>query len=733
MQLAHKGNLQLLQSCQNQLRLGSTASFPTSGPDDSTSQERQSHVSKKRQPFRSQNGEAISDIGYEERVPYPYSEDNVHYSPSRGQEAVTASTKPAFTLESHRGIRDQQQIEYEREVLEALHEENPQRLLEALAQASKYFRYFRDLPTTTLSEIIYMLQPSEFIDREKALYQELHPDHIVALGHGTPQLTSLFEDYANSMQRLMLHWKASGKHFGLKEYKAFLNVARAVGDGSVANGIWNELRRENIPLDTEAVNLFMEARCWSGAYSPGYGHNLRVTKLNQEKRSLLADEETPREPGFEGFRVGVFGIRAEMTAVFDEMVDQGLNPDADTFMHLMVAMGREGDLAGAKSILQRVWAIDVDEIVGAQEELPEKSAMVSPSSALYPSERLLYIVAHVFGSNNDASTALRVVDYISYKYDIPIDLKTWQELVSWTYVLSAPRSQGPEEKKVDLRTGQLPITAMSDLWKVMRSPPYNVQPSTTMFFQRISNLRKRAFLQPMLNTMREMRVVHQAQVERYKQSMIDCIRAMLRGRLNSSKKPYFSLDQQCAALERSADLRLERLAEFRDFTCMKRALSYLLEVQRWTSRHGPHFYNVLWQRIGVHNAIAEFGCYMDRLGYRYHVRTGEIHIQPIRIAMAVDLTESSIPGIQAVNGTNVYHLTSSKYERYGSLGSMHWDDVEFEDDEEDFGDHIARSWLASEAQDGNHHDESTLEPLDSAGDLLDLSREERNEGQIGET
>ena len=719
--LAHKKNRPLRRPCQSQLRVASTASFQGSDPNGSRTGQRKHRLSELLQSLQSQDDEAAGDASHGERVP-DISRNEKAQSPLRTTEQkVDTSTAPDFALRSNLETKDQAQIEREQEVLEALHDEDPHRLLEALAQASKYFRYFRDLPTPTLSEIIFILQPAEFIDREKAIYQELHPDHIVDLGHGTPQLASLFENYANSMERLMSDWRKSGKRFGLKEYKALLNVARAVGNGPAADSIWKDLSRENIQLDTEAVNLFMEARCWSGAYNPGYNHTLRVIKMTQEMRSQPADEERSPESGFETFRVGVSGIRTEMINTFDDVIAQGLNPDADTFMHLMVAMGREGDLAGVKSILQRVWAVDVDEIVGAQEQLPERSTIAPVTSPLHPSERLLYMVAHIFGSNNDASTALRVVDFISYKYEMPIDLKTWQELVSWTYTLSAPRSQGPEEKKVDLRTGQLPITAFSDLWKIMRSPPYNVQPTMMMHFQRVSNLRRRAFLQPMLNAMREMRGVHQTQVQRYKECMMNHIQSKLRRPLDPLKKPFFSKGQQHDALEQSADLRLERLAEFREFTCMKRALGYLLAVNRWTSRHGAHFYNVLWQRIGVHNAIDEFGCYMDRFGFKYQIRTGKVHIQPIKVAMAVDQEETDVPGVHAVMGTGVYRNITSKYERYGSLANTDWDDVVFEDDEEEFGDELQESWPMSEMQDGNQQEEDNPSLLELAEDSSDLS------------
>ena len=772
---ARKNGLYLAIVCRNQWRLGSTVSSGTSSLEntDVDTDERAHNIPKHRRlrfqeheasngqnpggwasevstlehadvnanvynlpdyhRLQSQEHETPNDQGSEWWASKANIEDQVEPRPYATEEGTGATSASDFVAETDRMISAKDQDELERCVLEALHDEDPHQMLMAFAQASRHPRYLKMLPKTTLSEIIYMLQPSAFIDREKAIYQELRSDHIEDLGHGTPQLEALFESYANSVWRLVRSWKESGKVLGLKEYKALLRVACAAGNGADADGIWSELwRGASVPVDTEAVNLYMEAKCWDGTHTPGYSHTLRYINRNLARRSKPEDEENKRQRGYEGFTVGTFGLRTEMTRVFDDMIHWGLTPDADTFTHLMVAMGREGDMEGVKSILQRVWAINVAEIVGAQDALPDQSTLLSPTSPLYPSERLLYAVAHTFGTNNDVSTALRLVDFISYKYNVPVNLKTWQELVSWTYILSQPRSQGPEDYKVNLRVGQLPSTAFSDLWKIMRSPPYNVEPTMIMHFQRVSNLRRRAFLQPMLNVMREMRNIHQAQVHRYKQCMTNQIRSMLQGpmpTLDPSVKPFFSKTQQEAALERSADLRLERLAEYRDFVCLRRALGFLLNVQRWTSRHGQTFYNVLWQRIGIHNAIAEFGGYMSRFGYRYKIRTGEVQISPNDISMAVGREETSVPGIHAVIDTGVFHVISTRYNRYGSLSSMQWDDISFENNEDKFQDQIEESWPAFQAQHDPQHDETENQLLQHEESQYDAPQDDIEEAE----
>ena len=727
-----KTSLYLPKPRRSQSKFSSTESSHI--PNSDHSNHNVNSPGHRRLRFQSDPDEASDDPSPRQWASEAYNEGQLESQHDATGEEIGIPPASKYRSERDTVIKAEDQAELKHQVLEALHDEDPHRMLEALTRASRHPQYFENLPTSTLSEIIHMLQPSGFIDRERAIYQELRTDYINDLGHGTPQLSALFESYADSLGHLLTLWRKSGKVLGLKEYKALLRVACAAGNGSDADRIWHKFRQEALGVaDTEFFNLYMEAKCWDGTYTPGFGHTLRIINRNLARRSQPEDEENTRRRGYEGFTVGTFGLRAYMTKIFDDMIHRGLNPDANTFMHLMVAMGREGDIAGVKSVLKNVWAIDVGEITGAEEAPLDTSTTLSPTSPLYPSERLLFMVAHIFGSNNDVSTALRVVDYISNKYNTPVDLRTWQELFSWTYLLSQPRSQGPEEEKMNLRVGQLPSTALSDLWKIIRSPPYNAEPTMTMHFQRVSNLQRRAFLQPMLDAMREMRDIHEAQVQRYKQHMTQQVQFMFQPRLPTSNphaKLHFSRVQQEAALAQSADLRLERLAEYRDFTYLRRALGFLLKVQRWTSRHGQTFYNVLWQRIGIHNAVTEFGGYLGRNGFWYKIRTGTVSISPINLLMAVNREKTALPGVDAISGTDVYHATVTKYKRYGALGNMEWDHVSFEHDEEDLENLVEDSWPTAQAQRdlGREKIQHELLQHDAShnGELLD------DEGEVNE-
>lgn len=159
---------------------------------------------------------------------------------------------------------------------------------------------------------------------------------------------------------------------------------------------------------------------------------------------------------------------------------------------MMVALAREGDIAGISNILQRVWGIDVEAVLTKPESEVTPPNVYLPQSPFFPSENLLFTLAHVYGINNTIPTALRLVDYVSRQYNITIPLRAWNELMQWTYVTSVKRrGKNPETNNEDLKTGQLGTDAVSTLWDTMTMAPYNVELTMEMHDRLITSLLRR--------------------------------------------------------------------------------------------------------------------------------------------------------------------------------------------------------------------------------------------------
>jgi hypothetical protein len=112
-------------------------------------------------------------------------------------------------------------------------------------------------------------------------------------------------------------------------------------------------------------------------------------------------------------------------------------------------------------------------------------------SPFHPTRLLLYSIAHTYGINNQIPTALRLIDYISSQYSVPIPIDVWKVLLQWTFVLSVdPKRKRRNGEPVDTGKdiGQLPREAVSNLWNTMISEPYKIKPTLEMYNYLIINL-----------------------------------------------------------------------------------------------------------------------------------------------------------------------------------------------------------------------------------------------------
>jgi Mitochondrial ATPase expression len=383
--------------------------------------------------------------------------------------------------------------------------------------------FLERMPASTFSELLRCLDPQHFVGR----YQELHKgisEKVAAKlrlppvdERGYYKFCDLFLDQVNGF--------FSARHraipMSLADFRYLLRCARATGNSPVGHEIWENLRqmkeREIVP-DLECYNHYLAVLAWADILNPVLRYRLRLVPRNFEPRQW----NVPPRP-ITGHRTGPSGIKYKASEVFREMVQAGVAGNEETFCHMMIAFAREGDLAGVESILKRVWNIDIDALMkSSNSEPPTKN--YSEDSPFYPSEQLLYAIAHAYGINNEIPTALRLVDYVSRQYSVPIPRNTWRELLMWTYVLSMKRrpflifADGETVENPNV-VGQLPPEAISNLWGTMTSEPYNVQPTIDMYNRLIQNLLSRQRFGELQIRIEEARRLYMAEVDKLSQEV----------------------------------------------------------------------------------------------------------------------------------------------------------------------------------------------------------------------
>lgn len=369
------------------------------------------------------------------------------------------------------------------------------------------------------SEILRCIDPKYFLDQYTSVFREIGSRSTNLVGGGQilgdedyyEFCTAFLKQAGQIMNARRRRWPLF-----LSDYKYLLKCARAVGHAKAAEVIWKDMQMpgyntvQAIP-DVEAFNHFLAVKCWQDRMIPKHRHRLRVIEENFTPRSWLIPPHT-----LSSHRVGPDrGIKAQASALFRQMVEIGVTGNEETFCLMMIALGREGDLNGIASILSRVWNIDVDAIMNDEPGIKPPTAY-SPRSPFFPSSHLLYSIAHAYGSNNEISTALRLLDYVSRHYSIKISLNVWNELLQWTSIVSINkhlvRKRADEAKPTGREAGQLPPEAVSNLWQTMVSEPYNVKPTIQMFDRLISNLAYRQRFGEIQIRMEEARRVLKAEI-----------------------------------------------------------------------------------------------------------------------------------------------------------------------------------------------------------------------------
>ena len=434
----------------------------------------------------------------------------------------------------------------------ALRRRDSLQLANALPEALEDETFLRVLSPVAFSELLGLLDPTIFVRPLIGIHQSISESTAARLG--LQPVAEEFTKFVNTIDRILSLRRKAGHQLGLKDYEFMLKCARAVGNTKIADAVWQDMLRSNIDPTTTCYNLYMAAKCWSGAYQSHQREKLRVIPYH-----LVMRLSKHRETSFEGYKVGKRGLKIEVADLFEDLVSRGNLGDERTFATMMIAMGREGAMTDVKGILKNVWNVDVDLLASEDKRPLPKVTEYAPNAALRPTSRLLWTIAHVFGMNNDIPIALRLIDFVSQRYDIHITNDVWAELLEWTYVLSIPRHGA---RRTDgAMTGKLPLSAVTTLWNTMTAEPYKIKPSMRMYNFMVRTLSKQQSPEKMLQEMREGSLIyrrHLSQWYRARHKLLAARQSKDDDKLNLTYGEVFRREEKMAYLKVVRDRTLLR-------------------------------------------------------------------------------------------------------------------------------------------------------------------------------
>lgn len=382
-------------------------------------------------------------------------------------EAATPESQEPRTLRS--GIED------------ILQERHPDRVLAVLLNSPEGRDFIRRADAPSFAAAFTSIDPEYFVESMKDIYRLMKSSLTTDPNY---RWVRSFDErllaFGLSLQCIMDMRREAGHKLTLEVYRHALDCARVRGHVETARLVmWKLMPNDGVVPDLHCYNYYIEACCWNHAWSKQEKFRLRVTP-----RILSIRAKYSRPKDLKGHRVGGRGLRIQMLQTFKTLVAEGHKGNEETFTSLMVAMGRENDLSGAKSILRSVWNINVDLLSQLDEEEIETPTYYEQDSPLRPSARLLFTVAHVFGSNNESAVALQLVDYISRQYDLRIPFDVWAHLFEWTFVLQLRRSKAKITQGQGL--GHVQSSTLERLWSVMTDAPHHIKPDVAMYTLRAS-------------------------------------------------------------------------------------------------------------------------------------------------------------------------------------------------------------------------------------------------------
>lgn len=360
---------------------------------------------------------------------------------------------------------------------ELVKEGHPDRILLALLNPAIARDFISMATDDDFTEAICALDPEYFISPFRDLHYHLNPSMET---QPTFRTIKSFEERTNTflkiLRNLIADREAAARTIPLGVYRHLLKSAAVCGRADLAKDIfYQSLPEDHLVPDRACYNYLMEASAWNNLYGGRERHKLRVTADRLEIRSRIK-----RHPNYTSHGVTTpsnpenpDSIRLQVLKIFNDLVRQQISGDEATFCHLMIAMGREGDMKGVKSVMKSVWNIDVDALNKHDEKELELPIVYELDSILRPSERLLFTIAHIFSSNNQVETASTLLEYVSRHYKIKVPNKIWNHLLGWAYSIF---SQGrPWHRKRGLNIGRPSAAAVESLFVVLQGEPYNIK------------------------------------------------------------------------------------------------------------------------------------------------------------------------------------------------------------------------------------------------------------------
>lgn len=158
----------------------------------------------------------------------------------------------------------------------------------------------------------------------------------------------------------------------------------------------------------------------------------------------------------------------------------GHEMDEELLCASLIAFARSSSLHSIKTlILKNHYDINIDQDPESNPGNPQISGGVDlpAHSPIKPTSKFLNAIVEAFGSMSHIPLGMKLLDFISRRYDIPIPHETWSNLLNWTYLCASKPFKPMRRLHGDFQSTVTTTADVREVWNVMTSPPYNVTPT----------------------------------------------------------------------------------------------------------------------------------------------------------------------------------------------------------------------------------------------------------------
>ncbi|KAK2592546.1 hypothetical protein QQS21_009761 [Conoideocrella luteorostrata] len=155
----------------------------------------------------------------------------------------------------------------------------------------------------------------------------------------------------------------------------------------------------------------------------------------------------------------------------------GHEVDEELMCTSLIAFARSSSLHSMKTLIfKNYYDITIDEETDPGNTHISGGAELPANSPIKPTSRLLNAIVEAFGSISHIPLGMKLVDFVSRRYNIPIPHETWSNLLNWTYLCASKPFKPMRRLHGDFISTVTTTADVREVWNVMTSEPYHVAP-----------------------------------------------------------------------------------------------------------------------------------------------------------------------------------------------------------------------------------------------------------------